>query len=144
MEALSNSTKDVLSGSNVVVEFLINREHCEERIRLKLYAALTRPMLYMEKKDIVICGNLFIVCVIYPTLSWDVWIFQHCSDIYMTHEFMFPHSPVASFVRNLDFTNYLYSFYLLLFPHLRTMGPTGHLYGAFYAVGNRGNPSETL
>ena len=61
MEALSSSTTDILNGPNVVVEFLINREPGAERIKLKLYAALTRSMLYMEQKDIATCGNFHIV-----------------------------------------------------------------------------------
>lgn len=61
MGALRASTRHILTGSNVVVEFLISREPGAARIKLKLYAALTRSMLYMEKKNLVTCGN-FLYC----------------------------------------------------------------------------------
>lgn len=52
MDAFRESTVKILSGSNTIAEFLVNREDCAPRIKLKLYAALTRSLLYMERKDV--------------------------------------------------------------------------------------------
>ena len=122
MEALSKSTKDVLDGSNVVVEFLINREPCAERIRLKLYAALTRSMLYMEKKDFVICEGLFDPCFLPPTLSWDVSAIQHCSDNYMTWNLRFP---------NINYQGCGKLGFYVLFYSVSIVAPTFKVFGAY-------------
>ena len=51
MDAFLRSSSEIITGLNTVVEFLINRETSAPRIKLKLYAALTRSILYLEKKD---------------------------------------------------------------------------------------------
>ena len=52
-DSFRESTAEIFPGPNTVVEFLVNREDYAPMIKLKLYAALTRSLLYMEKKDVL-------------------------------------------------------------------------------------------
>lgn len=51
LQALLRSTRVILSGKNVLCEFLINRDSSHEVFRLALYSSLMRASLYMSEKN---------------------------------------------------------------------------------------------
>ena len=47
IEAFAHSTEEIIRGLNTTVDFLVNRESNAHAIKLMLYAALARDVLYL-------------------------------------------------------------------------------------------------
>ena len=62
MGAIRGSSREILTGPHTVTGFLLNREVDAPMIRLKLYASLTRSILYMEANDIAHWGDFRSEC----------------------------------------------------------------------------------